>query len=501
MTHRELREQGWAGARRWMAWILFLAIAAQLTATAKPKFRSSDLEAPSSEIFFCDLDGDGLKDAVTVDGVTLLVFFQGPQGQFRKEPQHRITLEDRPCLMWPAPLGGNAERLLVMTSEGVDAWDCSRDGAPVCDHLIRQKTILPATVDDPGVKRFPLAVRTGGPWPLLLVPAPDGLQIWRHGQEWRRVQTLPEALETRTWFLVDNPGYNKKKELSLTLSDLNGDRREDLMVLRDHLDGAQQYLAWLQTPGGEFVSEPKLTYEDAAEEESWFCRLDINGDGKLDLIRNTWLNEPWFLAGTRSGKVLVRVYYSDAQGRLPPEPQQVFRKNDWIPSVPVVDVDGDGHPDLVLGHSRFDSREGVRKMMIAKKLDFNLTVHCFRPGTGFPRDPDCQRDIVIHLDQPSLLLSFSRRRYYEGLVSLAGDFNGDGRADLLVRDRGDQVSAYCFESRERGFHAEPDLQFGLSGPVDSFQPQDLNGDGISDLVLWSRDRKVFRLYVSQKDAP
>jgi hypothetical protein len=483
----------------WLAAVLSMAVAVPAGAAGKPKFRSSELEGKTPEICLCDLDGDGLADAVVMDGATLTVFYQEAQGEFGKAPQHRFSLPNRPCALWPASLGGHFEGLLVMTSEGVDGLSfTNRSGAPVTQPLVRAKTIVPPELDELAPKRFPFAARTGGPWPLLLAPTAEGLQVWHYREGWRLAQTLKDALDTRLWPSVADPGYTKSLELSLSLADLNGDGREDLMLRRKTPNGRQRFTAFLQTPAGGFAAPPAVAYEDEADGRSWHGWVDINRDGKVDLLRNTWLDEPWFLPGTKSGKVLVRVYYADTRGGLPAEPQQVFRKNDWTPAVPVVDVDGDGHPDLVLGHSLFDSRDGMRKMITAKQLDFNLTFHFYRPGLGFPKDPDCQRDLLIHLDQPSLLLTYSRRRYFEQFVSLAGDFDGDGRADLLVRDRADQLSAYFFVSRERGFDAEPDLRFGHSGPLEWFAVEDLNRDGISDLVLWSQRHKLFRIYLSQK---
>ena len=79
----------------------------------------------------------------------------------------------------------------------------------------------------------------------------------------------------------------------------------------------------------------------------------------MDLIKSVWLNEPSFLPGIPSGKVLVSTYIADEHGRIPAEPQQVFRKNDWTAALPVVDVDGDGFLDLVLGYSHIEDKEGV----------------------------------------------------------------------------------------------------------------------------------------------
>jgi len=68
---------------------------------------------------------------------------------------------------------------------------------------------------------LPLSVKTGRDWPLLLVPAADGLQVWstlrparsgttedgQHRDEWHQAQVIGQAIDSRLWPSVANPGY------------------------------------------------------------------------------------------------------------------------------------------------------------------------------------------------------------------------------------------------------------------------------------------------------
>jgi hypothetical protein len=478
--------------------LLGMALLGYPSALATPRFHASEIEGPGSELVICDLDGDHYQDIVLINGLNLLVFYQDPVLGFQKQPNQRHSLGQQPAFIWPAKLGREAASLLVMTHSGVsELWFTNRTAPPTETQIIQQATVLPASMEEPTLSYFPCSANHGSGWPLVLVPVEKGLQVWQHRQTWNQTQTLDQTVDAQVWPEPRRPGYTCWTRLSLSLGDLNHDQRDDLIVRHDLVTGKQIYNFYRQNADGVFTAEPALTTEEKPDRNTWRCWVDINQDQKTDLLKCTWLNEAWFLPGSRSGKVLVGVYFADHQGRIPDEPQQVFRKNDWMAALPVVDVDGDGYLDLVLGHSEFDSREGIRKMITAKQLDFSLNFHFYHPTTGFPKAPDFQRRLIIHLDQHSLHLTWSRREYFERYVNLAGDFNGDGKRDLLVKDRSSQVSVYFFISRRKGFSQEPDVKFGCPEPIDRFEVADLNGDGVSDLIIKFKSQPNPRIYTSE----
>ena len=443
------------------------------------------------------MDGDHLADAILLKGLRLSVFYQNSKTGYPKDPQQQFRLDDQPCVLFPAKLGKKFESILVLTSEGMTELSFTNLSAlPARAEIIKQETIIPKSMDETNFAvPFSLVAKTDSEWPLLLLPVAGGLQIWQHRGQWLQAQFIEGAVETYVWPSVTNAGYTRSFDLNLSVGDLNGDGRDDLIV-ETSVAGTEVYKIYAQNSDGLFAVPPMVSYTNKADWHVGIAWTDINRDGKPDLIKSSFLDEPFFVPGMRSGKVVVGAYLADLDGMIPAEPQYIFRKNDWSRSLPVVDVDGDGFVDMVMGHIPINSRESLRKAVTAQEVDFTFKFYFFRPTMGFPKNPDYERDVIIHFSD-EFFFTEDRRLYYEQFVSLNGDFNGDGKKDLLVRDRRNEISVYFFRSREKGFSTEPDIRFRCPGAIAWWKVMDLNGDGISDLIVKLHDGNGYRIFISQ----
>jgi len=155
----------------------------------------------------------------------------------------------------------------------------------------------------------------------------------------------------------------------------------------------------------------------------------------------------------------------------------------WRPRGPAIDWNGDGRRDLVVEQTHlYDGglRESLARMMTRSAVDHTISVYRQTEG-GFGRAPEAAKRVTLALDKPPFRGGLQFERYRNGrLVSLQGDFDGDGWRDLLVRETPTTVAVYL--TREGRFPDRPDLRIDLFADED-FAIADVNGNGRSDIVL------------------
>jgi len=218
------------------------------------------------------------------------------------------------------------------------------------------------------------------------------------------------------------------------VGDFNGDGRADLLDWKGpHIeDGLVTRLAM---PAGSFTSRSTAEATFGAPVRI----LDLNGDGKLDVVAFELMRG----GSVPSNRVFIGLGRGDGTfNYLGP-----VTVGHSITSGSVADIDGDGRLDLVVGNG--SSQPGsLRAVSIAY-------------GHG-----DGTFDASVDLDFGSFSASVA-----------TGDFNGDGRPDLLLRrDGSDSVVVL---NAGAGHFRSP---ISVGNLPQYFEAADLNGDGKDDFV-------------------
>jgi len=200
---------------------------------------------------------------------------------------------------------------------------------------------------------------------------------------------------------------------------------------------------------------------------------DFNGDGLLDVA----------LIYPTKGR--VHVYYGRPGRNDWTQPDQVMNVADgWSTGIYLEDLGGRGKLDLVMGVVRkFGISEGVQ-VFLSGKVDLELHIYPMQEDGRFSKDPVQELKFPIpfsfHVTRDSASLDLVFRPNFRG------DFNKDGMRDMLVRVDEKTLKIYP-GVKGRIIHDQPSGTIPMNPPpgVRTTEPfvMDLNGDGVSDLIL------------------
>src|SRR5689334_15475549 len=230
-----------------------------------------------------------------------------------------------------------------------------------------------------------------------------------------------------------------KNPTFMIAADLDGDRRIDLAVANHDTD----YLTILHNDGGGRFTARALPVHSVPHPHT-VAAADFDGDGRTDLITDSW------------GENRLTLLLADGHGgwRSPGTPIDVGRK----PYVNVVaaDLDGDGHTDLVMPNSGYD------------------TVSIFF-GDGQGGFKAAAQSPIMAGPTPFMIA--------------VADVNGDGRPDIAVANYSGHMSdiardglTWLRNDGGRRFTAFPERVMPARGAW-HLSAGDINGDGIADVAF------------------
>ncbi|HOV72425.1 MAG TPA: VCBS repeat-containing protein [Candidatus Hydrogenedentes bacterium] len=423
-----------------------------------------------------DLDGNGEPDLLFPDRV----FFQ-EGGHFQTDrPVPLYSAGDRACL------DIRGDRLYFRTLDRL-AVVCWREGAW---HELRKQSMrwpAPGSEDGDGTvfDRFVHDLDRDGE-PEIVLPDDDGLHIFRwNGKEYEesgspvlfpplRVASAPARelwppqarriafpmREMTCRYLIE------ENRAIIVFREGMGDRLCRYHVVRYLLD-PQRRLQPDSGPPDEWITEPMPN-------EMQPCRLGPDDQpafagGDWELSEASALPVPVFE---------TRVTFD--RGKT----WQSFRSVSFRPQCLFVDADGDGCSDLVtetIGLLEGGIRESVNRFLGARRVEHEVAIRLQR-NRAFASRPDWRARFAIELDAPPVRNSEFFARYQAGeLIDLTGDFDGDGRRDLLVQDRPGRLAVY--PSGASGFAAEAVAFIAVESNA-RFAVNDVNGDGRSDIAVF-----------------
>ncbi len=465
--------------------LLVTLLAAHVVRAEIGEFQRQSITVPTKSVaslvwsLFADVEGDGLADLLAVGPVEnrLWIYCQRASG-FSDQPDQAVTLPSQTA--WIAVCDVDAHpgpELLLSTAAGLVFL---RQDGGVFDS--RQHTLVEAsqvfTNGDP-----PMLVRSGvltnGTNLVIPVISAGSVELYERTEafKWRLGERLDYVSQQAQWMAQDD-------EWTMGSRPSRGMRiRQFSRTKPDDNPGIGQ------KPENEAIK--RIILEKGTERsgrEHGLDRVDVNGDGRVDVI-------VWKFAWDVDPKTDAFVFLRGADGQLPEQPSQVLHARGFPLCVgprhevsPVCDLDGDGACELVLLTLKAPgmSSGSVLEMVISRGMDWKLTIRSFERG-AFARSPEASIGIT------TVLPTAGDPRE---LFVLDADFNGDGRRDVLARRSLTEWDVFLSSNGGQWFTPQPvrTIEVPLEG---DFEIQDLNNDGVSDIVVRGRDEPRLLILLSQ----
>ncbi|MBI1849511.1 MAG: VCBS repeat-containing protein [Planctomycetes bacterium] len=485
--------------------MILSALVAMGVALGAPTFRTFELPAEGdvSATFTEDLDGDGLREVGLVVGRRLRLWFpkSGDAGIALGSPQ-TLDLPGDVALFDLADVVGDAKRkqIVLLTPTGISYLE-AKDGrlATELHPLLARRSAIDFAPD-----RKPLPLHfaqdfDGDGAVDLLVPEATGYGLFTRGADGKgarfsREQHLHVKVGAKLTIGGDN-FLGRARSVSgfpkFYTGNFDGDGKPDLLVYRS---GKLLYFrqgeggAFPELPTSEFtVDLPKTDGRREVPDRNPVTAMDVDHDGIQDLV----------VTETRTG--ITRIYLGGAEFTGVTKPVQIIKVKDWSIGTILEDLNGDGLLDLVVPTTQEIGLFEALRILITK--EFKVTSYVFRNRGKelFSKQPDSVRTIRFPIRLSSDTAGERSISVYAKLIlSFDGDLDGDGIRDLAIGDGPKSIAVY-YGTKEAVFPETPSCVLPIpdTGParVVEASAADVNGDGVSDLLLLYRstDKQSDRL--------
>jgi hypothetical protein len=414
-----------------------------------------------------DLDRDGKTDLLAVSPTEVFVFRQTASG-FSTQPDQRFEFPEGTAWFAIADIiEGPDLEILISTGNGVayyrqekGVFEMEPSTLITAEQVFAQKSVGPADLIGTTRVLGDGTLKAGIPVIFsdhVVTYEPDGERRYRPGP--RTELELETSMWQRSWRSWSLGG---KESSNITTWVRHMSKRSG----SDEEEEQHPYIAGLLEK-----IEKKGDSEHAVEKK------DINSDGKEDLSF-------WHVPVEFDPTTTLVIFLRREDGSLPDKPDQAIRCRgipaNWVSErrqffSPFIDIDNDGFLDIVFIEPRNLSMSvrSLLEMVTSEGMDWRFTVRFFEPGQGFPRRADYKKDLTGIL--PIL-------EQWESMINLDGDFNGDGRPDLMIRRNPTLIEIYFSSPGGDLYSRNPRLR--MTVPAKGWTTvNDFNKDSISDIVI------------------
>ncbi len=440
------------------------------------------------EALAADLDGDGKPDL-------LVAAVSQRKGEMRRSfsvfwnDDGKFSNADKLTVVAPHELGafdvgdaGQGTEIFSLAHDGVSALSLRGRKEAEWRHIINQPTLFlraPAKQLD----RWHLVQNFGGQnltGPRLVVPSTSTMTIYAKAEK-------PDAFTRRGVVALDleasfqNEARERYPKQSTQLAsvldlhipavyvaDMNGDGRLDLAIVQ-----GERLTAFAQTANGDIAPTPLCEHRFSVHGPDQDARVnlmlaDVDGDGRADVVATKEMS-----AGILSATTTVFLFRAGADGYSSTPDQVIESDGASLGAVQITDLNGDGHPDLLLPAVRIGIL-AIMRMLTTKQIKVDFSLYPFT-GAHFADHPTATRSLSFGLD-----LGHNTQTQ---LVDMYGDYDGDGRVDLAFGSEANEVSFLRGGDGGKIFANEAVAKVAVPAKGHA-RPLDLQHNGKSSLLIF-----------------
>ncbi len=448
-----------------------------------------------------DLNGDGKLDLAAVFTVgkvpetqRKLALFFDRGGKFSAEPDQVIDLPKNASFVDFGDVDFDGKRALLWGDiHGLQALRLAPDKLhydTTPSKLVSAFGLL-ALADDEELPFFDVMRDWDGDGhPEILLPLPDAVAVFTRAADgtWARAGVLrvaPHASYKIRSELYEPRLANFAARVTLVVPDLvvadyDGDGKLDLCAVVEDLLQVHRGGAGPTIFSANAVARHYLGVRTDAElirgAHIHTTVRDLDGDGVADLAVNK------VSGGIGQMRASTSFYYGRRGGGFDP-PSQTLEREGYSGSLAFADLDGDGKADLLMPHVNAGIAEMARAL-ISKKVRIGWGAHKNEGGRKFSQDPVSVHDVDFPVD-------YSVVADIDGPdPSVAGDFNGDGRADFIAANGPDELGVWI-GGGPKLIAPQPKALVHVQ-PTKFYIVADLDGDKRADAVLFYRYREALQ---------
>ncbi|MFO7817799.1 MAG: VCBS repeat-containing protein [Desulfovibrionales bacterium] len=464
------------------------------------------IEGEYIDYMIADLNGDGLNDGLLFHSTPrngkvfryFSIFYQNPEG-FRQQADYQFEIDPDAIVYDLADVDSNpGKEILFFKNEGIFYYKMvggRYDPEPV---LLLETSSIFKLPDKLFFERLNFARDLNNDGNAeILVPQFHHLLIYAKQADgtYGLTATLDCPMLNSVTALNEVSRYLVSTFLTpnILIVDYNRNQRNDIVTIHDdHLK------IFFQNSSGEFsntnstivnfnfvltqayaskLGNGNIYQRDRFQDKLGVTTLaDLNNNGLLDMIVEKFSHKD----GAFNPKKQFHIFFAYEDPDAPQNggifhdiPDHIIINRGFQVHSRLGDLNNDGKMDLCIPIIEIGMFK-IIQMLITGNIDVTVLWYVMDESGQYPKKPDFEMNVKVEVDTQRRKIPF---------FSMDGDFNGNGRKDLIRSQDGKLMIHYAPDDGRP--KAKADVEFAIEMPDNGqmVKPQMVNADNTSDIVM------------------